>query len=251
MDIFTTVILGIVEGATEFLPISSTAHLLIVEKLMNISASELFNIGIQLGAIFAVIAYAPKRLMMNRKTQYAIIAAFIPTAILGLLLKDIVEVLHGFIWVSIGALFIGGVIMILIEKFWKPKQKITIDEMTTKKAMTIGALQAIAFIPGVSRSAATIYAGLSQGLTKKEAVQFSFFLGIPTMAAATFLSLIKVRHELTMSALGPVLIGSFVAFVIAWLVIDLFMKWIEKHGFTFFGYYRIILSIVLAIVLMN
>lgn len=248
MDLLHTIILGIVEGATEFLPISSTAHLLIVEKLMSIQASELFNIGIQFGAILAVIAYAPRRLLMSRKTQIAIITAFIPTAIIGLIVKDYAEILHGFIWISILALFIGGIIMLILEKKWKPAENITADELSPKKAAVIGVVQSLAFIPGVSRSAATIYAGLSQGLTKKEALSFSFFLGIPVMAAATLMSLVKVRNTISLESLSPVLIGAFVAFVVALIVIHGFIKWIEKHGFTLFAWYRIFLAIILAFI---
>ncbi len=249
MNLLHTILLGIVEGATEFLPISSTAHLLIVEKLLNITASEFFNIGIQMGAIIAVVAYAPKRLLMNKKTQLAIIFAFIPTAIIGFIVKDYSEILHKYIFVSISALFIGGIIMLLLENRWKPNGGKKIDELTPKKSMYIGALQAIAFIPGVSRSAATIYAGLANGLSRKEAVAFSFFLGIPTMAAATFMSLIKIRHDITTDLLSPVLIGALCAFVVALLVMHIFIGYVEKHGFKFFAWYRIILAIILVIFL--
>lgn len=201
-----------------------------------------------MGAIFAVIAYAPKRLFTSRKTQIAIITAFIPTAIVGLFVKDYVKVLHDFMWVSIAALFIGGVVMLILEKKWKPAEIITADEMSPKKSAMIGLIQTLAFIPGVSRSAATIYAGLSQGLTKKEAVAFSFFLGIPTMAAATLLSFVKVRHDLTGEMITPIIIGTVVAFIVAYLVIKGFIAWIEKHGFTAFAWYRIVLACLLGFI---
>jgi undecaprenyl-diphosphatase len=245
MDLLNIIILGIVEGATEFLPISSTAHILITEKLMNIKMGELFDIAIQMGAILAVIAYAPKRLFTGRKTQIAIITAFIPTAIIGFIVKDYVSILHDFMWVSILALFLGGILMLILEKKWTPKETLVVDNMSSKKAVVIGAIQTLAFIPGVSRSASTIYAGLSQGLTKKEAVAFSFFLGIPTMAAATFLSFLKVRNDLNIEMLTPIIIGTVVSFLVAYLVIKGFISYIEKHGFIVFAWYRIILAGIL------
>lgn len=248
MNSLTAIFLGVVEGATEFLPISSTAHLLIVEKLTHIDAGELFNIAVQLGAIAAVIAYAPKRLFMSRKTQVAILTAFIPTAIIGFLVKDYANILHGYILVSISALFLGGIIMLILERRWTPKGACAIDDLPKKNALMVGALQAIAFIPGVSRSAATIYAGLAAGLSRKEAVAFSFFLGIPTMAAATFLSLIKYKGTLSADVITPVLIGGVAAFFVALFVMHAFMRMIENRGFEFFAWYRIVLAMVLAVV---
>lgn len=251
MHIFQTIFLGIVEGATEFLPISSTAHLLIAQKLMHIAQSDamqLFDIVVQLGAILAVIAYAPKRLLTDRKTQLAVLVAFVPTAIIGFAMKHKVQVLDGMIWVLVASLGFGGILMLLLEKYWKPKQEKGIDQLTTKNALVVGVIQSLAIIPGVSRSAATIYGGLMEGLERKEAVAYSFFLAIPTMVGASVLSFhtyMKSGGVLSGDTLVPVLIGSVAAFVTAYLVVNGLMRFIEKHGFALFGWYRVALAFLL------
>ncbi len=250
MDYLSAIILGVVEGATEFLPISSTAHLLISEHFLGLSQTDLlslFNIIVQCGAILAVLVYAPRRLLVERKTQWAIVWAFIPTAILGLLLKDAVGFLHGYLLVSIAALFLGGVFMLFFEsRIARISRGYPIEALSKKSLVAIGALQTIAFIPGISRSAATIYAGLSQGLSKKEAVAFSFFLGIPTMASAGILSLFQYNGDVTWDGLSLILCGTIVSFIVAYSVIHALMAYIEKRGFTFFAWYRIVFSILLA-----
>lgn len=250
MDLIHSIILGVVEGVTEFLPISSTAHLIFAGKLLGIPDSlalKSFDIAIQLGAILAILVLYPKRLLLEPKTMYRVTAAFIPTAILGAIFYPIIK--HSLLDATAAilvALFVGGIFLIWFEKTHVPKTQ-SIDELSLTSAAAIGLIQSIAFLPGVSRSGASIIGGMYLGLSRKDAVEFSFLLAVPTMAAATLLDLIKSRDALLEAQLLPFVVGFFVSFASAYLMIKLLLRYVGQHDFTGFGIYHIILSLVLAV----
>lgn len=267
MTIFHSLILGLVEGLTEFLPISSTAHLILVGQWLKIPSSDFlktFEISIQLGAILAVVILYWKKIWRSWDLVGKIITAFIPTAIIGLIFYKIVKnYLLDNNYIIASALIIGGIILIGFEKYHS--QKMTGKEATNlganvddkvnnktgsisyKQAALIGACQSLAIIPGVSRAAATIIGGLSLGVKRQEIVEFSFLLAIPTMAAATGLDIIKSRENLI--GLGSYdllvwLIGFSASFITAVIGVRFLIRYIQKNNFTSFGWYRIILGLI-------
>lgn len=248
MDIFHALILGIVEGITEFLPISSTGHLLIASELFGIAQNNFvksFEIIIQLGAILSIIAIYPKRLLAERTTMLRVAAGFLPTAILGLLFYKIIKLyLLDNILVVLAALFFGGIFIIIFEKHWKPTQSKNIDELTLKEAALIGTLQSVAFIPGISRSGATIFSGLCLGLSREAAVEFSFLLAVPTMAAATGLDILK-NYKLIFATgnFSLLAVGFIASFTTAFVAIKWLLRYVATHDFIAFGVYRIILAL--------
>lgn len=248
------VIMGLVEGLTEFLPISSTGHLVMMETLIGFKGppGKVFEISIQLGAILAICwLYREKLLSIikylpSSKTEQRfatnIIAAFLPAMVLGVLFhKTITEHLFS-VPVVATTLFIGGIIILAIEK-WKPAPIInSLDDLPLKRALLIGFCQAIAMIPGVSRSGATIMGALVLGVERKAAAEFSFFLAIPTMFAATAYSLLKAYKEFSSNDLALIAVGFVTAFITALLVVKWFVGFISRHGFTLFAWYRIVLG---------
>lgn len=253
MTILNSIILGLIEGVTEFLPISSTAHLILTAKALNIPDSDFLNsflISIQLGAILSVAVLYARTLLKSPKLILKIAAAFIPTAIIGLSAYKLVkDYLMESIPLIAGALLIGGIILIILEKYFAKKQKIeaeqALDSLSYQQAALIGVFQALAIVPGVSRSAATIMGGLSLGVSRKNIVEFSFLLALPTMAAATALDLYKTPPVLQGNDLMIWLIGLVTAFVTAILGIKFFLKYIQKNDFQAFGWYRIVLGLFL------
>lgn len=250
MDLFHAVILGIVEGVSEFLPISSTGHLILASKLMGIPSTEFvksFEIAIQLGAILSVVMLYGKSLLVDLKILQRVVVAFIPTAVIGLVLyKLIKKFLLGNSMVVVWSLLIGGILLIVFELLHKEKgdAKEDLAKIPLKTAFLIGVFQAIAVVPGVSRSAATIVGGLMLGLKRRTIVEFSFLLAIPTMAAAAGLDLLKSSHSFTgaeMSALG---VGFIVSFIVALFSIKFLMHYIKNNNFIPFGIYRIIVAVV-------
>lgn len=244
MSFFDALILGALEGFTEFLPISSTGHLILAEHVLNIPQTQFvktFTIAIQLGAILAVIfLYGPK-LWQDRDTLKKVLVGFIPTGIIGFLLYKIIKnyLIGNALIVSL-ALIIGGIILILLDKFWQFKE--SQKTVSYKTALLIGACQSLAAIPGVSRSASAIIGGLAAGVEKKTIVEFSFMLAIPTMLMATGYDLWSSRSELLAEELGILLFGSLVAFAVAILSIKFLLDFVSRHGFTAFGIYRIIIG---------
>ncbi|MBI4708982.1 MAG: undecaprenyl-diphosphate phosphatase [Candidatus Portnoybacteria bacterium] len=244
------VILSIIEGLTEFLPISSTGHLILASDILKISQTDFvksFEIFIQLGAILAVIVLYGKMLLKNTATWKPIIIAFLPTAVIGFAFYSLIKrFLLGNIIVTLLALFIGGLALIVIEKLL-PQDKgepETIEKITAKKAFLIGLCQSISMIPGVSRSAATILGGLFLGLKRKMAVEFSFLLAIPTMFAATGFDIIKSDLNFSLNEFWLLAIGFIGSFITALLAIKFFIRFIQRHTFVSFGAYRIILAIL-------
>ena len=261
MDIFQitqAIILGLVEGITEFLPISSTGHLIIVGDILGFKGpgSIVFDIAIQLGAVLAVCYKFWRRIVVvtatlgtkpeSRRFAWNIILAFIPAAVLGVLFHEYIETFFTARTVGI-TMVLGGFAIIFIENKVKTVKFETVDDIVPPTAFKIGLFQCIAMIPGVSRSGATIMGSLLMGLSRQAAAEFSFFLAIPTMLGATVFQLYKHRYELHADSLGLIAIGFVVAFVSALFVVNWLINYISKHGFKPFAYYRIIAgSIIIA-----
>ena len=244
-------ILGLVEGITEFLPVSSTGHMILAADLMHVTETDFvksFEIIIQFGAILAVIVLYFKKLFLDLKVFLRVCVAFIPTGIIGLILYKFVKTyLIGNIHVVLWSLLIGGIILVAFEYARKGKAlaaPVDLSQITYKQAFIIGLFQSIAVIPGVSRSAATIVGGMTLGIARETIVEFSFLLAIPTMAAATGLDLLKSGHSFTHSQLSLLALGFVVAFVSAIFAVRLLLKFVKNHTFVSFGYYRIILALV-------
>lgn len=256
MDLVQALILSVIEGITEFLPISSTGHLLLVSNFLGIEQTEFvksFEVIIQLGAILSVVVLYWRQLLNNFKLWKNIIAAFIPTAIVGLVFYDLIkEVFFENILITVVALLTGGVLLILIEKFNKPQQSNneTIEQLSLKQSFLIGLAQSISVVPGTSRAASTIIGGLLVGLKRKAAVEFSFILAIPTMMAATGLDLIKSEFNFSSKELMILAVGFIGSFITALLVIRWFIKFVQTNNFFWFGVYRIILALLFLIFLM-
>ncbi len=251
MTYLHALILSFIEGVTEFLPISSTGHLILTSNLLRISQTDFvkdFEIIIQLGAIFAVVFLYWKTLTTNIKAWKRIAIAFIPTAIIGFVLYRIVKsFLLGNTYITLAALLIGGIILIVLELMYKEKEHHVdkIEEISYKNAFLIGVVQSLAIIPGVSRSAATVIGALFLGTKRKTAVEFSFLLAIPTMFAASGLDILKSDFISYSSQQYIALsIGFLGSFVFAILAIKFLLDFIKKHTFIPFGVYRIILAIL-------
>jgi undecaprenyl-diphosphatase len=247
LDTFHAIILGIVEGVTEFLPISSTAHLILASRALGLADSEFlksFEIIIQLGAILSVVVLYWNR-FLNLEVLKKLAVAVFPTGVIGLTVyKAIKGYLLGNVSVVLITLLVGGVALIMFERFQQRDDRdVDFAEITYKKAFLIGLFQAIAVIPGVSRSAATIVGGSLLGVSKRTIVEFSFMLAVPTMLAASGLELLKNRSALDghVAVLG---VGFVVSFVTAILAIKSFLGYIKKRDFSIFGWYRIVLALV-------
>jgi len=244
------VLLGVVEGITEFLPISSTGHLVLASDLLQISQTDFvksFEIAIQLGAILSVVVLYWQRVIVNWEIWKRIIAAFIPTAILGAVFYKIIKgFLLGNNTVIVYSLLIGGILIILFEWFYQEKEHSIneIEKISLVKAAWIGVFQSIAMIPGVSRSAATILGGMALGVNRQAIVEFSFLLAAPTMLAATALDLLKSGGSFTAGEFGILFIGFIVSFIVAIGAIKFLLNFIKNHTFITFGIYRIVLALI-------
>ncbi len=249
MEIFHALILGIVEGITEFLPISSTGHLILAGELLRIPESNFqksFDIIIQLGAILSVIVLYWNTLW-NIETIKKLIVAFIPTGVIGLLLYKVAKLyLLGNSYVVLVALIVGGIILIAFELWHKESDAAVsnITDITYKQAALIGVFQSLAIIPGLSRSASTIIGGLLLGLKRTTIVEFSFLLAVPTMLAASSLDLLKNYSSFSSDQFGVLSVGFVTSFIVALVSIKFLLSYIRKHNFIPFGVYRIILAIL-------
>ena len=255
MDWWQALILGAVEGITEFLPISSTAHLRLFSEwlgIVNSDFSKSFDIFIQLGAILAVLAVYLKTLYRQPKIILKLIAAFIPTGIIGLLAYPLVksQFMDSF-WLIASALGLGGLFLIWFERYYHKKKVKSggLEQISYQQACLIGLCQALAIIPGISRSAATIVGGLALGLKRSTIVEFSFLLALPTMLAATGLDLVKSTWSFGRPEIMALSIGLVTAFITAWLSVKWLLRFIERHNFRSFGWYRLALSIIVIIYL--
>ena len=253
------IILGIVEGVTEFLPVSSTGHLILATELLGFDADKwaAFNVIIQLGAILAIVVLywrtfwaVLEGLLQKNAVSWRfirnVLLGFLPSAVLGFLLINKIEELLGDPKVVAVALILGGIAIIAIERMVKNTPVVGVGEMPARTALGVGIVQCLSMIPGVSRSGATIMGALSLGVERRTAAEFSFFLAIPTMLGATTLEFLKHRHEIMAGAsgvgFGTVAVGFFVSFVVALVVVRAFVHYISRHGFAPFAWYRIVVG---------
>jgi undecaprenyl-diphosphatase len=254
MGITETIILALIEGLTEFLPVSSTGHMILAAAAMNIHEDEFvktFEIVIQLGAILAIALMYSQRFFKGIQIYIKLIVAFIPTAIIGFLAYDFIKAyLFNPVVVSV-SLIVGGVVLIWIDK--KVVNQVTevdtLENIPLKNAFFIGLVQCLSMIPGTSRAAATIIGGVFNKLDKKQATEFSFLLAIPTMFAATGYDLLKTPINFTNDEITMLIIGLVVAFISAWFAVKIFLKLVENYGFKYFGYYRIIIGILFLLIM--
>jgi len=250
MSIFESIILAIIEGVTEFLPVSSTGHMIIGSSLMGIADdpfTKMFTVAIQLGAILSVVVLYWKRFFQSWAFYFKILLGFIPAVVFGLLLKDTIDAMLERVDIVGYMLLAGGIFFLFIDKIFKTEHTDSQD-VTYPKAFKIGFFQVIAMVPGVSRSAATIIGGLSQKLNKKTAAEFSFFLAVPTMFGATVLSMFNFYRDggtFGENEITALVIGNIVAFLVAMAAIKSFISFLTRHGFKLFGYYRIVLGILI------
>jgi undecaprenyl-diphosphatase len=270
MSIFETIVIAIVEGLTEFLPVSSTGHMIIAQNVLGVESTEFvkaFTFIIQFGAILSVLVLYWKRFFQLNHTPapeganaiqkllhkfdfyWKLFVAFIPAAVLGLLFSDAIDAMLESVSVVAIMLVLGGIFMLFCDKIFNKGSEST--PFTERRALMVGLYQCISMIPGVSRSMATIVGGMSQGLTRKAAAEFSFFLAVPTMFGATLYKMYKLLKEggtdLIMDNMTTLIVGNVVAFVVAMLAIKGFIKYVQKYGFVAFGWYRIVVGgIILA-----
>ncbi|MDR2498246.1 MAG: undecaprenyl-diphosphate phosphatase [Tannerellaceae bacterium] len=258
MSILESIILAVVEGLTEFLPVSSTGHMIIAQHLMGMESTDLvkaFTVIIQFGAILSVLVLYWRRFFCNWDFYLKLFIAFLPAGICGLLLNKHIDSLLENVWVVAVMLVAGGIFMLFVDRlFNRPSQ---VQEITAKKAFYIGLFQAIAMIPGVSRSMATIVGGMAQKLSRKTAAEFSFFLAVPTMFVASAWKVWKLFSEagsedmlMFNENILILLIGNVVAFLVAIAAIRIFIGYVTKYGFKAFGYYRILLGALIIILLL-
>lgn len=249
MSLLHAILLGFVEGITEFLPISSTGHMVLVSAILHIPQTEFvktFEISIQLGAILAVLCISWPRLWGNRNVLRQVFFAFVPTAIIGFVLYSLVKkFLLGNPIVTVIALIAGGLLMLCFEWYLKQrKQHDSIPNLSLPQSVVIGLTQALAVIPGISRSAATIYSGMFVGLTREQAVEFSFLLALPTIAAASALDLFKSRSSLSFDAIELLVIGGVVAFISAFFTMKWFLRFVKTNTLVPFAIYRIVIGLM-------
>jgi undecaprenyl-diphosphatase len=252
MSWIQALIIAIVEGLTEFLPVSSTGHMIITEKLLGMQSNEFveaFIINIQFGAILSVIALYWKKFFQSFDFYFKLFVAFLPAAFFGLLFSDIIDSLLENVVVVAIMLVVGGVVLVFVDKWFKKDVDEKEQEVTYKKSFIIGMFQVIAMIPGVSRSAATIIGGMTQKLTRKNAAEFSFFLAVPTMFAASGYKLLSNYTAINADNIGILIFGNVVAFIVALIAIKSFISFLTKYGLKVFGYYRIIVGAIILILL--
>ena len=270
LNLFQTIIIAIVEGLTEFLPVSSTGHMIIAQNVLGVESTEFvkaFTFIIQFGAILSVVVLywkrffrlnhtpapdgsgALKRFLHKYDFYWKLFVAFIPAAVLGLLFSDLIDAMLESVTVVAIMLIVGGVFMLFCDRLFGNGKEDT--PMTEKRAFIIGLFQCISMIPGVSRSMATIVGGMAQKLTRKAAAEFSFFLAVPTMFAATVYKMAKLfmdgGTEIITSNMSALIVGNVVAFIVAMLAIKFFISFVTKYGFAAFGWYRIIVGGVILV----
>ena len=260
MTVFQALVLAIIEGLTEFLPVSSTGHMIIASSFMGIGSDEftkIFTINIQFGTILSVVVLYYKRFFKSIQFYILLFVAFIPAAIFGLLLGDFIDSLLENVVVVAIMLILGGIFFLFVDRLFKPNTNTEsetdqVSKLSYKQSFFIGCFQCVALVPGVSRAAATIIGGLTQGLDKKNAAEFSFFLAVPTMFAASSYKLLKDYTFINADNIGLLLLGNLVGFIVAIIAIKGFIKFVSQKGFAIFGYYRIVLGVlVLALYFMG
>lgn len=251
MTFFEAIIIAIVEGITEFLPVSSTGHMIITQEVLGMEIDDFvkaFTVNIQFGAILSVIVLYWKRFFQSFNFYYKLLIGFIPAAIIGFLMIDFIDRMLGSVLIVAIMLLVGGVVLIFVDKWFKNTE--TGSEISYGTAFKIGLFQCIAMIPGVSRSAATIIGGMTQGLDRKTAAEFSFFLAVPTMFGAASYKLMDNFEIITSQNISVLLIGNLVAFIVALIAIKTFIALLTRYGFKWFGYYRITVGLIIIIMLL-
>jgi undecaprenyl-diphosphatase len=245
MSYLESIIIAIVEGLTEFLPVSSTGHMIITSSLMGIADdpfTKTFTVAIQLGAILSVVVLYFRRFFRDLRFYAVLFVGFLPSAVTGFALDRYIDHLLSRVDVVGWTLILGGLFFLAVDRIFQKNETNADTEVTHRTALWIGFFQCLALVPGVSRSAASIIGGLSRGLNRKTAAEFSFFLAVPTMAAATGYKLITYSNGaagFTGHEIGLLLTGNAVAFVVAMIAIKSFISFLSTHGFRWFGYYRI------------
>lgn len=256
MNLLHALVLAIVEGITEFLPVSSTGHMIMASTAMGIASNpfvKVFTVAIQFGAILSVLVLYWRRFLQNFAFYVRLFVAFLPAAFAGLLLKKMVDSLLENILAVALALIAGGIVFLFLDGYFErqSRRNTSVEDVTLPKAFNIGLFQVLAMVPGVSRSAATILGGLLQGLSPQTAAEFSFFLAVPTMFAATVKSLYDyVKDEggtFTGQELMLLGVGNVVAFLVALVAIRTFINFLTKNGFKVFGYYRIVVGVIILV----
>src|SRR6476659_9017580 len=257
MNIFEVVVLAIIEGLTEFLPVSSTGHMIIASSLMGIQSDDfvkLFTVAIQLGTILSVVVLYFKRFFRSFEFYFKLLVAFIPAVIFGLLFsKKIDELLESPLTVAV-SLLLGGIILLFVDNWFKNADVDDADQISYPTALKVGIFQCLAMIPGVSRSGASIVGGMTQKLTRKAAAEFSFFLAVPTMFAATAKKLFdfyKDGHTISSNEINLLLIGNVIGFIVALIAIKSFITFLSKNGFKIFGIYRIIVGTIIIVLILS
>jgi undecaprenyl-diphosphatase len=254
MSLIEAIVLAIIEGITEFLPISSTGHMIVASAAMGIAAQDftkLFTVCVQLGAILSVVVLYWKRFFQTIRFYLVLFVAFIPAMVFGLLLGDWIDAVLERVDVVGYALLIGGIVLLFVDRWFAKNESVEPIEINFKNAFIIGLFQCLAILlPGVSRSAASIIGGLTQKLNRKTAAEFSFLLAVPTMFAATAYKLLKTVLQgvsISNDQLMLLVVGNVVAFIVAWLAIKSFIGYLATHGFKMFGYYRILVGLVILV----
>ena len=248
-------ILAVVEGLTEYLPISSTGHLIIASAAMGIADHPFtkdFTVIVQFGAILSVLVVYWRRFLTSWNLYAKLFIGFLPAAVIGFAIKNHVDALLGSVTVVAVAMIIGGVVLLFIDRWFAHQEarltasnEGTIEKLTYLQSLAIGFIQCVAFIPGVSRSAATIIGGLGLKLTRQSAAEFSFLLAVPTLSAATAWKLLKVYKTIEPGQIGVILFGNLVSFIVGWITIKAFLGFLTKRGFLVFGIYRIVFGAIL------
>lgn len=249
MTYLQAIILGIIEGLTEFLPVSSTGHMIIGSSLLGMDTKDsfvqLFIVAIQLGTILSVVVLYFKRFFKTLNFYFKLLTAFIPAVVFGLLLNDKIDQMLGSIEVVAISLLVGGIILLFIDNVFKHPREDNADNIKYPSAFVVGLFQCLAMIPGVSRSAASIIGGMTTKLSRKAAAEFSFFLAVPTMFGATAKKLwdfYKSGQHVSAQEWNLLIIGNVVGFLVAMIAIKTFINYLSKHGFKAFGVYRIIVG---------
>lgn len=249
MTYFEALIIAIIEGLTEFLPISSTGHMILAASLMNLEDprfAETFEIVIQLGAILAVLFLYIKRFFVSITIYLKLLVAFLPTGIIGILAYKTIKLYLFNPYVVSVSLIVGGIALLFLDK-WSAKKESEykeIEDISYIDALKIGLIQCVSMVPGVSRSAATIFGGIFSGFNRQQAAEFSFLLAIPTMFAASGYDLLKEKDNIHGNDITILLFGALIAFIVAFVAVKAFVTFLNKYGFKHFGYYRIILGVL-------
>jgi undecaprenyl-diphosphatase len=254
MNLIQSIILAIIEGITEFLPVSSTGHMILassIMKIQDVAFVKTFEISIQLGAILAIVMIYAKRFLQGLSIYMKLGIAFFPTAVAGFFAYDFIKTYLFNSTIVAFSLVTGGIVLILIDKkvVRQDSRVNNLEDISFRNAFFIGLIQCFSMIPGVSRAAATIIGGVFNGLDKKQATEFSFLLAVPTMFAATGYDLLKTSVIFSRQEIFLLVTGLLIAFFTAWIAVKIFLKIVENYGFKHFGYYRIIIGIIFLIIM--